>query len=512
MATKLPIVLTNGELEQIQYGDVLAGVIPATSLTTIYLSPTGSDTNGDGTSGNPYFSINKAMEVLAPYAIPPNGSVTIELAAGTYNYTEKQNINHPDGDKITIKGSSANYAFSHIVSITGSAGNWSVKIQITPNLAGDEAVGQYCYLYSLTSPVAELDLTNDNAGLTFRPPEANNTYNNYTFVANDAGAESVTYNSPNKTFTLNYNAGVSTANSMKTVFDDTLDANPGWPQWTCVVEGTGAGLWVTGDDGKNAASGPDPLRYLLTGVHEITAVDSANNTITLCVKQRSSYLPGLMTSGSGYRLKTILTCNTDAVLEILSDRKITLQDLCLSAVGMYSGLVVQPRAELTCADVVAFVNGDTGLQAQVESLIIGSIGISGCNVSFVGQFARLKVSRGIFTGSSGGSLLTGCSGYITEARFVGNQNQGERAEQSVISQSSAVFIGNVNDGLQAYLGSSINMSLSEIYYQGGNGVRASSNSLVNIQSSTFKNNGTDTNPAGPYPAISSSHGVIVTGY
>ena len=51
---------------------------------TIYLSPTGNDSTGDGTSGNRYFSIHRALQDVNEYI---EGSVTIRLAAGTYDYS-----------------------------------------------------------------------------------------------------------------------------------------------------------------------------------------------------------------------------------------------------------------------------------------------------------------------------------------------------------------------------------------------------------------------------------------
>ena len=50
---------------------------------SIYVSPTGSDDTGMGTSASPYRTIAKAVDSL-PYVIGDH-SVTLNIAAGTYN-------------------------------------------------------------------------------------------------------------------------------------------------------------------------------------------------------------------------------------------------------------------------------------------------------------------------------------------------------------------------------------------------------------------------------------------
>lgn len=69
-----------------------------------YLATTGSDTTGDGTSGNPWYSINKAISHLQNYRIDPSVGCTIHLAAGTYSYTEQQDLSHPNGQYLSIQG------------------------------------------------------------------------------------------------------------------------------------------------------------------------------------------------------------------------------------------------------------------------------------------------------------------------------------------------------------------------------------------------------------------------
>ncbi len=79
-------------------------VVPALlGNVTYYLSPTGNDTIGDGTAGNPWFSINKANS-----AIPSNlngYTATINMAAGTYNYSgTNQNITGCNNGTVILDG------------------------------------------------------------------------------------------------------------------------------------------------------------------------------------------------------------------------------------------------------------------------------------------------------------------------------------------------------------------------------------------------------------------------
>lgn len=71
---------------------------------TIYLDPAGSDSTGDGTSGSPWYSINKAFEYLSGKVIKADASVDILLGNGTYDWTETQTIDHPNGDRIRVIG------------------------------------------------------------------------------------------------------------------------------------------------------------------------------------------------------------------------------------------------------------------------------------------------------------------------------------------------------------------------------------------------------------------------
>lgn len=123
--------------------------------TTLYLSPTGSDTSGDGSSGSPWFSIKRAIEYLYDYSIDPNIHVTIRGLAGTYNYnnTHKAVLKHPDSDRISINFDYANGATTYNngsnFSIT-SDGADGYRVSFGVDSASGFSAGQYIKITSDT--------------------------------------------------------------------------------------------------------------------------------------------------------------------------------------------------------------------------------------------------------------------------------------------------------------------------------------------------------------------------
>ena len=101
-------------------GDFSAGEITATNFvidgqstslvigsnTTLYVSTTGNDSTGDGSSGSPWATIGKASEYLSVRRIKKDVVVTVELAAGTYTYTSTDRLDHPQGNQIKYVGAS----------------------------------------------------------------------------------------------------------------------------------------------------------------------------------------------------------------------------------------------------------------------------------------------------------------------------------------------------------------------------------------------------------------------
>lgn len=60
-------------------------IVPIVDNLTLYVSPTGNDTTGDGSSGNPWATPNQALSWLTNKFISSDAIVTIQLADGIYN-------------------------------------------------------------------------------------------------------------------------------------------------------------------------------------------------------------------------------------------------------------------------------------------------------------------------------------------------------------------------------------------------------------------------------------------
>lgn len=504
--SRKPLVLNGGLIEQLQDGDLLDGAIPAIGKTTLYLSPTGDDLTGDGSYGNPWFSINKVISHLKPYRLVPGATITVNVAAGEYAYTETQLIDHQDGARIKFQGEVYAVTFSNIVSVTGSAGDWSITIQVTPALSGLEETGQYVTFYWLTSTWAYLDLSNVDADLEFRPPDAASY--SIPFTASSAGSEAVTYDAETG-FTLSYDAGVTTANSMKATFDAAIAAHPEWPQWTCSVEGTGSGTWDAADDGTTVTSGPDPRRLLLAGVHEITNVDTGNNRLTLNVKQKSSYEPHMLTSGNGTGLRTRLTCSTDVCIRVTPDCTWAPHNLLVSGLGSQMGVELKPRAILYPTEILGIANCWVGLWTQADSLVVSDqMAISDCDTLIWSKGGRFYVAQFSATAGNEGLTLDGSVGQLASGYVVGCQHWGLRAIRTTLD-ASGDYIANLGDGVQAIMGSAIDMPVSTIAYNGGIGIKASTAAVVNMEASSFWQNLHDCDPAvGTY---NTTLGLIVNG-
>lgn len=79
-------------LTEDEYASLINSQGKETADRTIYLSPTGSDTTGEGTEANPYFSIHKALSDIRLFCLVSSGSnftpqITIQAASGTYDYS-----------------------------------------------------------------------------------------------------------------------------------------------------------------------------------------------------------------------------------------------------------------------------------------------------------------------------------------------------------------------------------------------------------------------------------------
>lgn len=110
--------------------------VETTSEKTWYVSTTGSDTTGDGTSGNPFATIQKAWDSIPPLV---KHYQTIQLADGTYstNYIDAADQPRPAilwgyGKTTTIRSTSTGSDIDAAIRITGNNTDaTAVKIKCT---------------------------------------------------------------------------------------------------------------------------------------------------------------------------------------------------------------------------------------------------------------------------------------------------------------------------------------------------------------------------------------------
>ena len=91
---------SNASLEQLK-------VIASGTSVTIYVAPSGLDSNSGLSSTTPVFSLTKAWSLAQQYNITGNGQLYITFAGGTYAYSDAEvpdNLYHPQGGNIIIQG------------------------------------------------------------------------------------------------------------------------------------------------------------------------------------------------------------------------------------------------------------------------------------------------------------------------------------------------------------------------------------------------------------------------
>jgi hypothetical protein len=108
-------------------GYLVGGLISAN--TSFFITTTGSDANGDGSIGNPWASIDKALTYLADYKIAP--SIIVKLILGAGQFATSVTIEHPQGSQIQIEGiSPLVLASTSLQSVSGAAGAWYPIINV----------------------------------------------------------------------------------------------------------------------------------------------------------------------------------------------------------------------------------------------------------------------------------------------------------------------------------------------------------------------------------------------
>lgn len=149
MANFRPLVIDQGTVRQSTDADTLLPVAPKVISASIvlFISTTGNDTTGDGTSGNPWATAAKALAYLADHWIMPGYTVTIKFADGTYSLTSPIEVAHPQSNLITISGTNT-YAKSltSIVSTSGASGAYTFRLALTD--VANVAVNDYVYIFA----------------------------------------------------------------------------------------------------------------------------------------------------------------------------------------------------------------------------------------------------------------------------------------------------------------------------------------------------------------------------
>jgi hypothetical protein len=124
-----------------QGGNPLNGVIN-TSIS-LYIDTTGSDSSGDGSSGNPWATIAQAMLYLQNFSITPSAYVTIHVAAGNYTGLASINLLHPNGSQISIVGATPGSTTVSSVTAFGAPSSGVSSVTLVVASAGTIAVNDY---------------------------------------------------------------------------------------------------------------------------------------------------------------------------------------------------------------------------------------------------------------------------------------------------------------------------------------------------------------------------------
>ena len=96
-----------------------------------------------------YSTIQAALDSIRDAFIPNNVYVTIQVASGTYTHTSQITVSHPCGSQIKIIGANpVTTTLTGVGTITGSAGNWSVPLQVQS--ASGIAVGDFVIVNGTT--------------------------------------------------------------------------------------------------------------------------------------------------------------------------------------------------------------------------------------------------------------------------------------------------------------------------------------------------------------------------
>lgn len=131
----------------------------------VYLSPAGNDTTGDGTKNKPYFSLQKAVNLMTP-------GDSICMAGGVYNYSSRVNIdiNGAYGTYTKIASAKGERAILDFSSLSVSSSNQGIRI-----------TGSYWHIYGI-----DIKGAGDNGMLIERDKPSGGNYNDVKDKAEQA--------------------------------------------------------------------------------------------------------------------------------------------------------------------------------------------------------------------------------------------------------------------------------------------------------------------------------------
>jgi hypothetical protein len=108
---------------------------------SFYVTTTGNDTTGNGSSGSPWATLGHALAFLNNYTISPAATVTINIAAGSYTSGSQIPVNHPQGSQIVIVGVVFTTTITGVTSFSAPSGGTAtavLAVGLTTNMvAGD---------------------------------------------------------------------------------------------------------------------------------------------------------------------------------------------------------------------------------------------------------------------------------------------------------------------------------------------------------------------------------------
>lgn len=115
--------------------------------TTYYVSPTGNDSTGDGSSGSPWLTITKVFASINDALIANGAIITISLASGTHTFAGPMQLKHRDMNYIKIEGAApTTISITNMAASSGTAGNRTYTFNV--NTTTGVNANDYCTIHS----------------------------------------------------------------------------------------------------------------------------------------------------------------------------------------------------------------------------------------------------------------------------------------------------------------------------------------------------------------------------